>query len=58
MQVGPTGAALGEMSKEVNAVAAERLKEALAPHARDGVVTLGGAIWMVQASAGTNVLAE
>jgi SAM-dependent methyltransferase len=50
MQMGPTGAALGEVSNEVKAVAAERLKVALTPHAQDGVVTLGGAIWLVQAS--------
>lgn len=49
MQIGPSGSALAEASKEVRAVAAERLKAALAPHERDGLVTLGGAIWMVEA---------
>ena len=49
MQIGPTSAALGEASKEVKAIAAERLKAALAPHERDGVVMLGGAIWIVEA---------
>jgi SAM-dependent methyltransferase len=49
MQIGPSGAALAEASKEVRAVAAERLKVALAPHDRDGLVTLGGAIWLVEA---------
>lgn len=49
MQIGPTGAALAEAGKEVRAAAAERLKAALAPHDRDGLVTLGGAIWLVEA---------
>lgn len=49
MQVGPSGAALAESSHEARAVAAERLKAALAPHDRDGLVTLGGAIWLVEA---------
>jgi SAM-dependent methyltransferase len=49
MQIGPTGSALAEASKEVRAAAAERLKVAFAPHDRDGVVTLGAAIWLVEA---------
>jgi SAM-dependent methyltransferase len=49
MQIGPSGAALAEASKEVRAAAAERLKVALAPHDQGGLVTLGGAIWMVEA---------
>jgi SAM-dependent methyltransferase len=49
MQIGPSGSALAEASKEVRAVAAERLKVAFAPHDRDGRVTLGGAIWLVEA---------
>jgi SAM-dependent methyltransferase len=49
MQIGPSGSALVGASKEVWAVAEERLKAALAPHDRDGLVTLGGAIWLVEA---------
>ncbi len=49
MQMGPAGAALGEVSSEVKVLAAARMKEALAPHERDGSVSLGGAIWMVEA---------
>lgn len=49
MQIGPSGAALAEASKEAQAAAAERLKVALAAHDRDGLVTLGGAIWLVEA---------
>ena len=49
MQIGPTGSALADASKEVRAAVAERLRAALAPHDRDGLVTLGGAIWLVEA---------
>lgn len=49
MEIGPAGRALAEASKEARGVAAERLKVALAPHDREGLVTLGGAIWLVQA---------
>ena len=49
MQIGPTGSALAEASEEARAAAAERLKVALAPHDRAGLVTLGGAIWLVEA---------
>jgi len=49
MQIGPSGSALAEASTEVRAVAAERLTVAFAPHDRDGLVTLGGAIWLVEA---------
>jgi SAM-dependent methyltransferase len=49
MQIGPTGSALAEASQETRAIAAERLRVALAPHDRDGVVTLRAAIWMVAA---------
>jgi len=49
MQIGPTGSALAEASKEVRALAAERLEVAFARHDRDGLLTLGGAIWMVEA---------
>lgn len=49
MQIGPSGSALAEASQEVRAVAAERLKLAFAPQDRDGLVTLGGACWLVEA---------
>lgn len=49
MQIGPSGSALAEAGTEVRAEAAERLKAALAPHDRDGLVTLGGACWLVEA---------
>ena len=49
MRIGPAGAALTEAGKEVRAAAAERLTVALAPHDRNGLVTLGGAIWLVEA---------
>ena len=49
MEIGPSGSALAEASNETRAVAAERLKAALAPHDSDGLVTLGGAIWFVEA---------
>jgi SAM-dependent methyltransferase len=49
MQVGPSGSALAEASDAVRTAAAERLRAALAPHDRNGLVTLGGAMWMVEA---------
>jgi SAM-dependent methyltransferase len=49
MQIGPTASALAEASQELRAMAAERLAVALAPHEREGRVTLGGAVWMVEA---------
>jgi SAM-dependent methyltransferase len=49
MEIGPSGSALVGASKETLAAAAERLKTALAPHERDGLVTLGGAVWLVEA---------
>jgi SAM-dependent methyltransferase len=49
MMIGPSGSALAEASKEARTLAAERLTAALAPHDRDGLVTLGGAIWVVEA---------
>ncbi len=48
-QFGPSGSALVGASEEVLAAAAGRLKVALAPHDRNGVVTLGGAVWLVEA---------
>jgi SAM-dependent methyltransferase len=49
MQIGPTSVALAEVGKETRALAAERLKAALALYESDGVVMLGGAMWMVEA---------
>ena len=49
MQVGPSAAALAGASDDVKAIAAERLKTVLEPFNKDGVVTLGGAIWVVEA---------
>ncbi len=49
MQLGPSGAALAEASEATRAAAAERLAVALAPYERDGHVTVGGAIWLVEA---------
>ncbi len=49
LQIGPSARALAEVSKETRGIAAERLKAALAPHAREDRVTLGGAIWLVEA---------
>lgn len=48
-QIGPSGAALAEASSEIRATAAERLKTALAPHEKNNRVTLGGAVWIVEA---------
>jgi SAM-dependent methyltransferase len=49
MQIGPTGSALVGASKETLALARERLRAAFAPHDKDGLVTLGGAVWLVEA---------
>ena len=49
MRIGPTGAALAEADDAARAAAPALLKAALAPHAREGTVTLGGAIWLVDA---------
>ncbi len=49
MQIGPAGAALAETSDEIRAEAFERLKAALVPHDREGLVTFSGASWMVDA---------
>jgi SAM-dependent methyltransferase len=48
-QIGPAGSALTGATAEVLAAAQERLKVALAPHDQNGVVTLGGAVWLVEA---------
>jgi len=49
MQIGPSGSALAGANQEVLAAAEKRLKAALAPHDRHGLVTLGGALWLVEA---------
>ena len=49
MQIGPSGSALVGASKATLALAQERLKAAFIPHEKDGLVTLGGAIWLVDA---------
>lgn len=49
MQIGPSGSALAELSDEIRKMAAERLRAVLAPHNRNGLVTLGGALWLVEA---------
>ena len=49
MQIGPSGSALVGASKETLALAEQRLKAAFVPHDKDGRVTLGGAIWLVEA---------
>ncbi len=49
MQMGPAGAALADLGPDVRAAAAARLNTALTPHDSNGLVTLGGAIWLVEA---------
>lgn len=49
MRIGPTGAALAEADDAARQAAPAQLNAALAPHARSGTVTLGGAIWLVDA---------
>jgi SAM-dependent methyltransferase len=49
MQIGPTSAALVEADKAAKIIAAERLKNILAPYEKNGRVALGGAVWMVEA---------
>jgi SAM-dependent methyltransferase len=51
MQIGPSASALTDASRETRALAAERLAAVLAPHNKNGRVTLGGALWMVEAVA-------
>ena len=48
-QIGPSGAALAEATNQTRAIAAERLKKVLAPHEKNDRVTLGGAVWFVEA---------
>jgi SAM-dependent methyltransferase len=54
MQIGPSGAALAGADQEVLTAAAERLTVALAPYDRNGLVTLGGALWLVEATNSAN----
>ena len=49
LQIGPSGAALAGASDETRRAAAERLRVAFAPHEKDGFVSLGGAMWLVDA---------
>ena len=51
MRIGPSSAALAEAGADetVRAAARERLQAAFAPHDRDGVVAMPGAIWIVEA---------
>jgi SAM-dependent methyltransferase len=51
MQIGPSASALTEASLETRALAADRLASVFATHDRNGTVTLGGALWMVEAVA-------
>lgn len=50
MELGPSGAALAELSDAVRALAATRMRAVLAPYDVDGVVALPGATWMVTAT--------
>ena len=50
MRIGPTGSALAEADDDARQAAPALLKAALAPHARDGAVSLGGAIWLADAA--------
>ena len=49
MQIGPTGAALGQTDETVRAAAKARLRTTLAAFDKDGFVALGGALWVVAA---------
>jgi SAM-dependent methyltransferase len=48
-QIGPSGAALAEATNETRAIAAARLRAVLLPHEKNDRVTLGGAVWIVDA---------
>jgi SAM-dependent methyltransferase len=52
MQIGPAGAALAESDQTIRAEALTRLEVALAPFVSDGVVSLKGAVWLVEAVRG------
>jgi SAM-dependent methyltransferase len=49
LQIGPAAAALGEADDAARAAAPDRFRTALAPHQSGGRVTLGGAVWLVEA---------
>jgi SAM-dependent methyltransferase len=49
LELGPAARALAEVDETTRARAAARLLAALLPFERDGRVTLGGAIWVVEA---------
>jgi SAM-dependent methyltransferase len=49
MQIGPASMALAQADPAAKAVAKDRLHRVLAPHERQGRVTLAGAIWVVEA---------
>lgn len=49
LQIGPAASALAEADESIRPAAKHRLREALGSHDRDGLVTLGGAIWVVEA---------
>jgi hypothetical protein len=48
-QFGLAGVALAEANDELREAAAERLKPVLAAYEKVGAVTLGGAVWVVEA---------
>ncbi|MEO9469595.1 methyltransferase domain-containing protein [Parasphingorhabdus sp.] len=50
-QIGPASRALGEVDETLRPKLLAALKEGLAPHDKDGRVTLPGGIWLVKASA-------
>lgn len=51
MSIGPASRAIAEAPESVRAKVRESIKKALAPHAKPDSVRLGGAIWLVEASA-------
>jgi hypothetical protein len=52
MSIGATSRALRDQPEAARRAVAQSLREALAPFAKDGSVTLGGAIWLVECEAG------
>lgn len=51
--IGPVTRALREQPEDVRNAALDAIAAAVTPHARDGVVRLGGAVWLVAARAAT-----
>ncbi|MBL0076002.1 MAG: class I SAM-dependent methyltransferase [Rhodocyclaceae bacterium] len=49
LHVGPAASALAEAGNETRALATQRLTAAFAPHEKNDVVALDGAIWLVEA---------